>query len=145
MARTKQEQFDYMYQRNLKKVKKYNFFGQIIKIKNKAAATIFAENKYLKMLDILDEVEKLDLDEEDVKPEDAKRMLELQLEVYNTIQSALGALIGPDNANLIFDYENEDGAGLELEDLISIFSEIYTIAKGGNPGGENFRNENKKQ
>lgn len=161
MAKTKkQDYFDYQFQRNLKPIKKYKFFDKIFKIKNKSAATILAEHCYFKCLDIIEKLKDYNIDE-DIKEEDinatqVKELMEMQIEVVETIKSGISALIGEENMEYIFNYEDEDGAGLDTEDLIEIFGTIYTIAKGGNPtqndkGGNDdnqssitFQNDNKQ-
>ena len=142
MSRTKKTQdfYDYQFQRNLKPVKRYKFFDKIFKIKNGSAATIFAENCYTQALDCIDAIEGLD-EKEDFSESDAKEILEIQIEITNLVKNGLSALVGSDNADYIFNYENEEGAGLDMEDLIAIFTEIYMISKGGNPDDANFRNE----
>lgn len=132
----KQDYFDYQYQRNLKPIKKYKFFDKIFKIKNGSAATILAEHSYFKCLEIMEQLENFDIDESDAANnniEQVKEMLELQINVIEEIQKGIAALVGMENMEYIFNYEDEDGAGLDTEELIEIFGTIYTIAKGGNP------------
>ena len=132
----KQDYFDYQYQRNLKPIKKYKFFDKIFKIKNGSAATVLAEHCYFNCLNYMEELENFNFEEingAETKPSELKEILDIQMNVIQEIKKGLGALIGVENMEYVFYYEDEEGSGLTTEDLIEIFGTIYTIAKGGNP------------
>ena len=130
----KQDYFDYQYQRNLKPIKRFKFYDKVFKIKNKSAATILAEHCYFKCLDIIENLKDYNVEEqENIDATQVKELMEMQIEMVETIKSGISALVGEENMEYIFNYEDEDGAGLDNEELIEIFGTIYTIAKGGNP------------
>lgn len=138
-----QDFFDYAYNRNLTKVKRYQFFDKIFKIKNGSAATINAEKCYIDLLEKIEEIEDTTKENEgeETKKEDAAKILKLQADIFESITNGLCSLIGKENCEYVVNYEDEEENGMGLENLMSIFSEIYLIAKGGNPDDATFRGE----